>query len=465
LTKDVPSASTRFAILGQLPKTLTLSGEAPFTTTYGMPQLYVYNGTATLVATETATSVSSDGSQATFPFPSSLTQSGYSVAVANQTSGSPGISTVGTNYLSIASSQTIAGNPFGVAAGSMSVTTKECHQQPGASNGTVCTSNEQTGYFPVVSLYSLNQVFLNGTAVNVGLNPTAIATYSSGTVQDTYDNGAVKLTYTGTTRGVVANSGGNNVSILDLIQKSVIYNVTVGNQPVALAVSSDGGTAYVANYKDSTVAQVNLKTGTATETISVGGKPTSVALTSAGILWAGGMGFLTEINTQTMSVVATEAVTGKSIIALGYSDAESELVATSVDSGGNVYEDEIAPGTFAAGGAYTPLASHTVSTLGAHLNAATNTNALAFSATLANANLINTNQVGAPPLVVQDGWAVVTATPTGFTITDVSGHVVLVSEKTPSPVTAIAVDTKLNVAYLVMPDSNILLTVPLPGTN
>lgn len=281
------------------------------------------------------------------------------------------------------------------------------------------------------------------------------------------DDGPVttKNTYSGNTRAIVANSGSNTVSVLDIVNNALLYNVTVGNQPVALAVSSDGNTAYVANYKDSTVTQVNLNTGAATETIAVGGKPTSVALTSAGILWAGGVGFLTEINTQTMSVVATEQVTGKSIIALGYSDAESELVATSVDTGGNVYEDEISPGTFKAGSAYAPLASHSVSTLGAHLNAATNTNALAFSATLANAKLINTNQVGAPPLIVQDGWAVVTATPTGFTITDVSGHVVLVSEKTPSPVTAIAVDTKLNVAYLVMPDSNILLTVPLPGTN
>jgi C4-dicarboxylate transporter len=66
--------------------------------------------------------------------------------------------------------------------------------------------------------------------------------------------------------------------------------------------------------------------------------------------------------------------------------------------------------------------------------------------------------------VVQDGWAVVTATPTGFTITDASGHIVLVSETTPSPIAAIAVDTNLNVAYLTMPDSNTLLTVPLPGT-
>jgi hypothetical protein len=64
-----------------------------------------------------------------------------------------------------------------------------------------------------------------------------------------------------------------------------------------------------------------------------------------------------------------------------------------------------------------------------------------------------------------DGWAVVSATPTGFTITDISGNVVLASENTPSPVTGIAVDPYLNVAYLTMPDSNTVLSVPLPGAN
>ena len=77
---------------------------------------------------------------------------------------------------------------------------------------------------------------------------------------------------------------------------------------------------------------------------------------------------------------------------------------------------------------------------------------------------ISPAEPGAPPLVVQDGWAVVSATSTGFTITDASGRIVLVSETTPSPVAAIAVDKNLNAAYLTMPDSNTLLTVPLPGT-
>ncbi len=324
-----------------------------------------------------------------------------------------------------------------------------------------CNSYSVYETFPVVSLYSLDEVLVGGTAVSVGANPTAVATYTAGSVSK-YEGG-VPHSYSGTTQAVVANSGSNTISILDIVNDDLLFNVTVGNQPVALAVSSDGSTAYVANYTDGTVTQVNLTAGTVTATIAVGPQPTSVALTSAGILWVGGVGFLAELNTNPMSVVATEPVAGKSIIALGYSDSVNQLVATTVDTSGNVYADEISPSTFQAGGVYAPLASNVVSSVGTH--SVESEAVQAYTATLAGANLININQVGAPPLVVQDGWAVVTATPTGFTITDITGQVVLVSETTPSPITAIAADSKLNVVYLVMPDSNTLLTVPLPGTN
>jgi hypothetical protein len=136
------------------------------------------------------------------------------------------------------------------------------------------------------------------------------------------------------------------------------------------------------------------------------------------------------------------------------------------DSNSTIYDATTdGTGTVTAGGAYTPLASKMVSSVGSYFNQNVKAMTQSFTSTLASASTINPNQVGAPPLVVQDGWAVVTATPTGFTISDITGQVVLVSERTPSPVTAIAVDSKLNVAYLVMPDSNTLLTVPLPGTN
>jgi YVTN family beta-propeller protein len=461
-TPSIPQASTRFAILGQLPQTLTLSGGAPFVTTYGMPKLYVYDGTAALVATETATSVSSDGSQATFPFPSSLQQDGYSVAVANQTGASPGISAVGTNFLSIAGSQTIAGNPFGVSVGA---------QTHAFLDRNTCTRASTTSStyltFPIVSLYTKNQVLVDGTYVNVGANPTAVAAYQASPVAitSTYGCDLIKNTYSGTTRAIVTNSGGNTASILDIVNDSLLTTITVGSQPVAVVTASDGSAAYVANYKDSAISRIDLKLNTVTNTVAVGGKPTSVALTSGGILWVGGAGFLTEINTATMAVVGTESAANKNIVALGYSDSVNEIIAITADSSGNVIADELNPSAFQAGGSYTPVASNIISSLGTYTSQPSGQLVRAFTSTLASSTTISSSQPGAPPLVVQDGWAVVAATPTGFSITDASSHQVLISEKTPSPVTAIAVDSKLNVAYLTMPDSNILLSVPLPGTN
>jgi YVTN family beta-propeller protein len=467
---SVPQADSRFAIAGTVPTSVTLSGLEPFSTQYGPPIMYIFSGTSgapSLAATVTASSVNSGGASATFPLPSSLPQGGYFFVTENMAStGEYGFNS--WNLYSIASSQTITGNPFGVSVGAMTDAYQGSNFVP-LENAPIpgywvgfAGSNYET--FPVISLYSSNQVLINGTAVEVGPNPTAVTTYPSAAVTATINSSSMVRTdtYSGNTRAVVANSGSNTVSVLDIINDVVLFNVPVGNQPVALSVSSDGSTAYVANYTDSTVTQVNLNYGTATATIAVGGQPTSVALTAAGTLWVGGAGFLSQMNTQPMSVVATVPVSNKTIIALGFSDSVNQLVATSVDTGGNVYADEINPSTVQAGGTYSTLASHTVSSVGTYGTVQ------AYTATLASArrgNPININQVGAPPLVVQDGWAVVTATPTGFTITDITGQVVLVSETTPSPVTAIAVDSQLNVAYLTMPDSNTLLTVPLPGTN
>jgi YVTN family beta-propeller protein len=458
---SVPQADSRFAIVGSVPTSVTLSGREPFSTQYGLPIMYVFSGTSgtpKLAATVAASSVNSGGASATFPLPNSLTQGGYFFVTENMNS-TGGYEFNSWNLYSIASSQTIAGNPFGVAAGGLTTVTSTLIKEGPRWVGPI--TQKTYNAFPVVSLYSSGQVLVGSVPVNVGANPTAVATYAGPSVEseDTEGSEQITTTISGTTRAVVANSGSNSISIINLENDSLLFNVTVGSHPVALAVSSDNNTVYVANYTDSTVTQVNLTTGTATATVAVGGKPTSVALTSAGTLWVGGEGFLTEINTGTMSVAATETITGKSIIALGFSNSVNQLVATTVDTSGNVYAEDVSPSTFHAGGVYTPLASHTVSSVGTHLNVR------AYTATLARASSINTNQVGASPLVVQDGWAVVTATPTGFTITDITGHVVLVSETTPSPVTAIAVDSKLNVAYLAMPDSNILLTVPLPGTN
>jgi len=452
-----------FAMAGSIPASITIPGQVSFTTSYGMPILYLYSGTngvPNLAATVTASSVTSGGGSAAFPLPSSLATSSYGLVTANAMSDGSYLPN-GINFFAVGSSQTIAGNPFGVAVSGLTHTRGDLHTCPPKKT---TTSNYLT--YPVVSLYSANQVLINGVPVSVGSNPTAVATYqgppSTNSTFTNCDN--IIDGYTGQTQAIVANSGSNTVSILDTVNKVLLSTVTVGNKPVALAVSSDGSTAYVANYADSTITRVNLSAGTATSTIAVGGQPTSVALTSAGILWVGGVGFLTEIDTQTMGVVATQTAINKTIVALGYSDQVNELIATSTDTGGNVLVEQISPGSVQTGNLYAPMASHTVSNLGTHMDQSNGTWVRAFTNTLASVRSISANQVGAPPLVVYDAWVTVSATPTGFTITDIADNYVFDSVSTPSPITAIAVDPKLNVAYLAMPDSNTLLTVPLPGT-
>jgi YVTN family beta-propeller protein len=459
LNVELPAASKRFAIVGQFPQTLTLTSQAHLQTQNGMPILSVI-GKSGVIATETATSVSSDGTQATFPFPPSLAQGGYSLAVSNQTPSGPRGASV--NLLSIAQTTTMSGNPFGVSVGAQTYSYLDSN---------TCTRSKTTSSsystFPVISFYSTNQVNAGGATIAVGTNPTAIAAYQANpvTFTSTYGCDSIKTTYSGTTRAIVANSGANTVSILDIVNNRLVSTVTVGTSPVALAVASDGSYAYVANYGDNSITRVDLKALTPSGPITVPGHPTSVALSSNGTLWVGGSGFLTQINTSTMTVAGTESASGKTIIALGYSDQEKEVIATSVDTNSNILQDEISSTTFQSGGSYLPMASHQVSSLGTYTNPITNAQVRAFTSTLASTSRISPDQVGAPPLVVQDQWAVVTATPTGFIITDASRHQVLVSETTPSPVAAIAVDAKLNVAYLTMPDSNVLLTVPLPGIN
>ncbi len=468
----IAAASPSFALVGSIPSSITIPGQAPFQTTSGMPILYLYggiNGEPGLAATATASSVNSNGGSATFPLPSSLAASSYGLVTANAMSDGSYMPN-GTNFLAVGSGQTVQGNPFGVGAQFSATTWYQWDNSDPYNDGT-CAGDWvfNTGSFtdpePVVTQYSLNSVKNGNAIIPVGSNPTAITLYDSQVNSVNQNSGPCHSYESDTTqmaRAVVANSGDNTVSILDLVNNVVLSTVAVGNHPVALAVSSDGSTAYVANYGSNTVATFDLNKNSAVTTVALGGAPTSVALTNSGTLWVGGVGFLSEINTQNMTVTATET-TGKTIVSLGYSNQVNQIVAVSVDSNGNVFNDQLNPAIVTAGGTYTPLHSAVVSGLGTHFNTRTQTNVRSFTNTLASTPVLNMNQPGAPPLVVYDAWVAVTATPSGFTITDIADNYQFASVSTPSPVTAIAVDLNLNVAYLTMPDSNLVWTIPLPG--
>lgn len=55
----------------------------------------------------------------------------------------------------------------------------------------------------------------------------------------------------------------------------------------------------------------------------------------------------------------------------------------------------------------------------------------------------------------------VSATPWGFVVLDVVAGTEIMRENTPAPVRAIATDQPNGVAYLTVPDNNLLLSVPV----
>ena len=54
------------------------------------------------------------------------------------------------------------------------------------------------------------------------------------------------------------------------------------------------------------------------------------------------------------------------------------------------------------------------------------------------------------------------ATPTGFVVYDVASNHQVMSGTTPTPVRGIASNTSNTMMYLTLPDSDMVLTVPLP---
>ncbi len=79
----------------------------------------------------------------------------------------------------------------------------------------------------------------------------------------------------------------------------VTATVTVGNQPVGVAVNPAGTFAYVANNSDSTVSVINLATNTVTATIPVGSSPFGVAVNSDGTF-----AYVTDESGNAVSVIA-----------------------------------------------------------------------------------------------------------------------------------------------------------------
>ncbi len=106
--------------------------------------------------------------------------------------------------------------------------------------------------------------------ITVGDGPQAIAITADGKMAYVTDAGAI----------VTGQSGpiGNSVTPIDLGTGHALPPITVGNAPIAIAIS--GGTAFVANEGSESVSTISLATRTAGVPIPVAGAPESIAFSS-----------------------------------------------------------------------------------------------------------------------------------------------------------------------------------------
>ncbi|MCX7703997.1 MAG: hypothetical protein N2234_07890, partial [Planctomycetota bacterium] len=107
----------------------------------------------------------------------------------------------------------------------------------------------------------------------------------------------------------------DSVSFVDPVANSVIFSVTVGDEPSALAQTSDGLTLLVANKAENTVSVVSVSgtlSGSITGTIPVGNSPVALALKNDGSL-----AFVANSADNTVGVINIPALSSTTTIPVG----------------------------------------------------------------------------------------------------------------------------------------------------
>jgi YVTN family beta-propeller protein len=260
---------------------------------------------------------------------------------------------------------------------------------------------------------------------------------------------------------LVVNQGSNSVSVVDLNQGIVTNTVAVGTQPMALAIKPDETKAYVANYGSGSVTEIDLSTFTATRTLQVGLNPMSLAMDPGGAaLWVGGQGFAAKVDLSSFSIISNMTVNG-AVTSLASSVQLNELVGsvvgnTSASSTTSYSVDTAATSTYAV----LELNLNTMAAAGSYNQGS----ASAFANYTLNGTLPNAAATpGATQISQQwNNGMGISATPTGFVIYDLTNHAEIMRGTTPTPIRGIASDPKNWNVYLTLPDSNDLITIPLP---
>ena len=133
-----------------------------------------------------------------------------------------------------------------------------------------------------------------GSPITVGTNPVGVAVTPDGS------------------KVYVANFGSNTVSVIDTATNTVVGSpITVGSNPEGVAVTPDGSKVYVANQNGGTVSVIATATNTVVGSpITDFGAPVGVAVTPDGSkVYVANHGF----NTVSVIATATNTVVGSPI--------------------------------------------------------------------------------------------------------------------------------------------------------
>jgi YVTN family beta-propeller protein len=467
-TCNLSAAESFFELSGSVPSTLTIPGTG-LSSTYGLPRLEVSSIKANGALSYTqALSVASNGTSATFEFPpnssgSSLSTGLYGYVLQNQTS--PGVYTdVGGDALTIGTSTTLA-SPYGVDAINRSVFTEICtpggdtkkethirHERSQivceADDGPLscppqCTSSTTSTIVPLVTLLNSAELNYSGSNITVGTQPTAVEAYHNATTTTGTPGTGVYTRTTQPTLALVANSGSNTVSVVNLTSKAVTATISVGTQPVAILIDSTGTYAYVANLGSGTVSQINLSSNTVSSTATVGSTPTSLALDPSGTaFWVGGLNYISKVNTSNLSIATTYTVSGQ-VTSLSISSGQNDYVYTIVS--GSTFQ-----GAHASLSSGVPHSDYEMP-IGGEVKAGT------------SGSLPSWVNIGGPLVSASYGNRyIVEGTPSGFAVLDLETDKVMMQGTTAGPIVGIAVDPQQGTAYATETSTNTLLSIPLP---
>src|SRR6266851_1002692 len=323
-----------FVITNSPPSTMTVpSPTASLTSASGMPELRVYDQSSARVAVMFASSVSTDGTSATFPFPQlssglPLPQGFYTFNLWNQTSAG-NFKDMGVGFFGVGSSSS-ATTPYGVDAADVTVSSKTC-KITFPSKQIWCTlAGPTTSPSPIVTLSSGGMVSFGGATVAVGSQPTAVKGYATATQTKSTDVYGGYITTTQPSRAMVENFGSNTVSILDLFGKTVVQSISVGTEPAAVVLNSSASKAYVADYGSSSISEIDLTSNTQSRVASVGARPAALAMDPGGTaVWVGGYNYISKVDLTSFSATQTFSVSGQ-VTSLAVSSGQNALVYTTM---------------------------------------------------------------------------------------------------------------------------------------